>query len=259
MNILIDKLETRLQALHPLMRNSAVGFIVFLVAFPGYLLCNHLLYSTTLGKLNFPLDDKIPFWYQSILVYSWVYFFLFLPVFVIRSYNLFKQVAKAYLFIAFVSILFFIILPIRIDRPAIPGQDDFLWWGIALNFLIDKPSNCFPSMHVSNAIIAGLCVVRFSRRVGIIALVGAFSISLSTLTLKQHYIADVLAGGIIAHIADYLFIRPFARKNRNTDKNLLVMPEIMSVFVLLIYTAFVGVMFLVFKLGIKIPLDKITY
>jgi membrane-associated phospholipid phosphatase len=259
MNIFFDRAENFLQKYPPLVRNSIIGFIVFLVAFPAYLLCNHLLYSENLGKLDTPADSWFPFIYQSILVYSWVYFFLFLPVFVVRSYELFIQVAKAYLLIAAISIFLFIVFPIRIDRPRIPHQDEFLWWGISLNFLIDKPSNCFPSMHVSNAIIAGLSVVRFSPRVGVIALIGALMISVSTLTLKQHYIADVLAGGLIAHLADYLFIRPFAKKNRHIAREELVMPEVWSLFVLLIYTGFVGVMYLAFRFGLKIPLDKITY
>jgi membrane-associated phospholipid phosphatase len=87
----------------------------------------------------------------------------------------------------------FVLYPVAYPRLGAHG-----WSMLALVQRLDTPRNCFPSQHVANAVLCALMLRRFDRRAGTWALAWAGVISLSTLTTKQHYAWDVLAGALIA-------------------------------------------------------------
>src|SRR6185436_14225959 len=90
-----------------------------------------------------------------------------------------------------------------IARPAVDSAAfDGLW-------LFDVPENCFPSLHVSLAIIAAAYWPR-ARWIGI---AWAIAIAVSTMTTKQHYFVDV-AGGIAM---GFLTTLPLLRDRRATS------------------------------------------
>jgi membrane-associated phospholipid phosphatase len=63
---------------------------------------------------------------------------------------------------------------------------------------IDAPVNCCPSLHVSSCLLC-LWLLGFERRARALA-VGAVALAsiVSTLTFKQHYAIDILAGALLA-------------------------------------------------------------
>ena len=245
----------------PVVRNSIVGFVVFLLAFPAYMLANYYTSMERAITLNTSIDHIFPFIPETVVIYAWVYVFLFLPVFVIRDFDFFLQVAKAFLFIAAVSVTIFVLFPVKMNRPSGIDQSKFLQWGVALNYLIDRPLNCFPSMHVSNAFMASFAVLHFSKRIGLSALLVALLISISTLTLKQHYLADVFGGLVIAIAADYIFLRKYIAytKEKHLGKKEVLMPPWNALYVVLIYAMFVFSMFLLYAMGVTIPLDRVVF
>jgi membrane-associated phospholipid phosphatase len=65
---------------------------------------------------------------------------------------------------------------------------------------IDPPGNVFPSLHVAHTSMLAFLLLRDRPRLGRLALVMATALALSTLTTKQHFIADVLSGYTLAFL-----------------------------------------------------------
>jgi membrane-associated phospholipid phosphatase len=237
-----------------LWQNTKIGFIVLLVAFPPYVIVNHLFYDRPAVNLAIAADHWLPFNHTWILVYAMVYVFLFLPVFIVRDKFSFYYVAKGYLMVNFISVAIFVIMPARYPRPEILTQSEFLWWGTALNYLLDKPVNCFPSLHVANAFFASMIAYHYRPRVGIIAWFMAALVSVSTLYMKQHFIADIVMGFVLS----FAIYRLYFKRRAYLHGNQKPLPEYLSLGVVVIYLGFVVSMYVLFRAGIQLPLDKIV-
>lgn len=236
-----------------LAQNAKIGLITVLVAFPPYMIVNHFFYDRPAVNLALPVDAVLPFDHRWILVYAWVYVFLFLPIFIVKDGHSFRYVAKAFIIVNFTSVAVFVLMPAKYPRPEILRQDEFLWWGTALNYFLDKPVNCFPSLHVGNAFIASMIAFHYRPRVGLIAWSMAALISVSTLYMKQHFFVDILMGFVVALVVYRFYFRPRAFSPDAAPP----LPEWMSTGVVLIYLGFVASMYTLFKAGVQLPLDKI--
>jgi membrane-associated phospholipid phosphatase len=64
---------------------------------------------------------------------------------------------------------------------------DFYYW-------LDLPYNCFPSLHVSNVFLVSFFMQRFKKGMGWILFPLSTLVAVSVVLVKQHYIADVVAG-----------------------------------------------------------------
>lgn len=158
-------------------------------------------------------DRSIGFHPWWMFAYGGVYTAFLLPVFVVRCDRLFRRVALGFLFVAFVSEVVFAVFPVTTQgfRPDVASLDTtkLVEWGAALNFTCDPPMNCFPSLHVGTIVFAALVTWKADRPVGLFAFVLASLISLSTLLVKQHYVADVLGGVVVAAIGYAVCIRGY--------------------------------------------------
>ena len=72
---------------------------------------------------------------------------------------------------------------------------------------IDPPGNVFPSLHVAHTSSLALFLHHENPRLGRLVIVLAFLLALSTLTTKQHFLADVLAGFALAAFTRTLLLR----------------------------------------------------
>ena len=150
------------------------------------------------------LDDKIPYspWWV------WIYSFLYYPVILyvnatFRSAEEFTRIAASYLLLLVLQAGFFLLLPVRTPlhwRTAHPGRT---LSERVLKFVqrIDAPTNSFPSMHTS---VAMLTALHLRAELGAAAFAFPVLIGASCLLTKQHYLADVPAGaglGWLAHTA----------------------------------------------------------
>ena len=68
----------------------------------------------------------------------------------------------------------------------------------------DNPYNDFPSLHTSLSTIIAIAWWRTDRRLGIVAGAWTALIVASTVFVKQHYVADVAAGLLLAWGASWL-------------------------------------------------------
>jgi membrane-associated phospholipid phosphatase len=200
---------------------GAVAFVVWRTALASALVCLVPLYfgigAQTLGRpLHTPeiaLDRAISVEPGWMLVYGSLYVFVLLPLLVVRQEQLLRRAMQAYVTVLSLAYIGFVMYP-----TAAPRSDDvlghgFAAWCLRLQYSLDQPYNCFPSLHVAHSFVSALTCYRVHRGVGIVAVVWASLVGVSTLYTKQHYAVDVIAGALIAHAAYVVFVRSYPRES----------------------------------------------
>lgn len=159
------------------------------------------------------LDSAFPVEPAWMLVYGSLYaFIVLLPLFVVRDRELFRRTMQGYLAVILVSYVGFLLYPTVGPRPAAVPAGGFWPWTLQIAYSLDTPYNCFPSLHVAYSFVSALACYRVHRGIGVVAVLWASLIGVSTLFTKQHYIADVVAGVVAASVAYALFLRSYPRE-----------------------------------------------
>jgi membrane-associated phospholipid phosphatase len=196
-----------------------VGFVLGLASV-GYFAIGHVSHGTT-RTLRTPLDDAIPFVPACMWLYAWVYTAMFYPAFVVRCPFLFRRGVAAYLVVLAVSMASWVVLPVTSAplRADLSGLDLgwFHNWGMRLNYTLDPPFNCFPSLHMSIAVLAALIAGRARRTWGLVAIPPALGIAVAILTVKQHWVADGVAGALLGWATWWWVVRPARTDGRSED------------------------------------------
>ncbi len=165
-----------------------------------------------------PFDKIIPVVKIFVIPYIsldlYVYFSLIL--FLLFRTEYFHSAALSMITIFIISYLFYYFFQSYVDRPSIEGND-FLSGLIKGVYSTDNPYNDFPSLHTSISTVMAIHWWKLEKRIGIPAALWTALIVLSTLFIKQHYVADAAAGLLLAFSAVYVFGRVFHRKNETTD------------------------------------------
>ena len=77
---------------------------------------------------------------------------------------------------------------------------------------VDPPGNVFPSLHVAHTSALAVILRHDRPRLGAVAMVMAALLAVSTLTTKQHFLADVLAGILIEEAVSAVVLWPWWRR-----------------------------------------------
>ena len=180
----------------------------FRIAFTITLASNQIPFQLarilTRGKyhhhLSLPFDAAVPFLPWTFIVYFCgcfiFWFFLYHRVAMLPRQKA-DRFFSANLLGKGICFLFFVLFPTEMARPELNGSG---FWDMCMRFLytVDEPNNLFPSLH---CFIAWFCWagIRGNREVSawwrFSALLMAFAVCVSTLTTRQHVLADV-AGGV---------------------------------------------------------------
>jgi hypothetical protein len=196
------------------------------LAFAGLLLifwaCGYYAIALTTDpqaarSLGTAFDAAIPFLPVTVYLYSWVYTAMLYPLFTVRCIRLFRRVALAYSLVIAISFVVFRLFPVTSlgfrPEPGLLQDHSFYEWGVRLNFLLDPPFNLFPSLHLSIATLVALTAWKVRPAYGAIALFMVSGIAVAVLTLKQHFLADGVAG-IALGVASYgVLVRPYRLGN----------------------------------------------
>jgi membrane-associated phospholipid phosphatase len=151
-------------------------------------------------------DDLIPFIPSLLPVYVlYIPFFWWTGVRSENSETLNRFVYATYLQLIVCSLIW-LMFPVRMPRELFYTTDSYNWADTFWRWF-DEPNNCFPSLHAAN----GLLFIQFNWRRSFrgVATVVAIAIIASTVFVKQHYVVDVLAGGLV-----YLLTAKFLRAVR---------------------------------------------
>ena len=156
-------------------------------------------------QFRLPIDDFIPYRPRWV----WIYSFLYYPVIVAINWTVtsprhFLYVAISYMVLLGFQMMFFTLLPVatpaewRTYNTGRGRSERFL----AFVQKFDAPSNSFPSMHTS---VAMLTAWHLFPVVGLWAFVFPVMIALSCLFTKQHYVVDLPAGAALGCLAFKMF------------------------------------------------------
>ena len=165
------------------------------------------------------IDRATPFVPELIFVYGMLYPVAALPLVMPMERLLFRRVAAAYMSILAASYVLFFVWPVHMTmRPGTVDEESFAGWTIDLVYWADRSSNCFPSLHVSTALLAALCALKVHRSVGLVAVLLSVAISASTMFVKQHWFVDVAGGAVLAVASWWVLVRPFPASSTSSGE-----------------------------------------
>ena len=153
-------------------------------------------------------DKAIPFMPEHVWIYhSMLPAILLTMILLVKTKRTFFSTFWACMITAFILNVSYVFFPSFYPRPEfdVTTVSEAL---VYLTYQIDSPNNTFPSGHVAFAWIMffGVFHSEIARKIqGLrpLYLLWAIGISLSTLTLKQHYIIDVFSGVVLASASFY--------------------------------------------------------
>ncbi len=188
-------------------RNSflfMLGYFTF-----GYLALNWLSQQrTSFFDLSFAFEHDIPFVPEFIFGYILVYFSILLSYLVLKEWQDWRRATISFLLCTSVAYLLFLILPVRMTmRPELVGAAGISNAVSRLYYVIDLPYNCFPSLHVTYPTLATLLAWRHHRIARWVFMTMAIVVAASVVLVKQHYVADVVAGFLNAGICFWVTVR----------------------------------------------------
>ncbi|CCJ33033.1 MULTISPECIES: phosphatase PAP2 family protein [Caloramator] len=183
--------------------------LLFLLSIGGltkiYVILNN--YRGKVYHLKTALDTIIPF--NKYFVVPYLYWYIYMAVVfvyfaVTDGKKYFKLLSGIIIGMALCFVIYYF-FPTTVPRPLLKGDDIFIK---AVNFIYkrDNPYNCFPSIHVLDSFLAAVYINReenISYKLKITSSVISFSIILSTLFIKQHYVYDALSAMVLAYIMYY--------------------------------------------------------
>lgn len=188
--------------------NAAISVALAAAVYFTNLIYDALNHGPAVLNLRTPLDAALPVVPPFVIPYvslnPLVYFTL--VVFLLFRTKIFHSACLAMISAWFVSYLFYFFLQSEVIRPALLGTDLFtrMIQGV---YAGDNPFNDFPSLHTSISTILALHWFRFDRGAGTVAAIWAALIVASTVLIKQHYVADVIGGLLLAYGAAWLWMR----------------------------------------------------
>lgn len=174
----------------------------------AYLVVNRLSALLRSRSLLTPADTAIPLRPRSL----WLYL-SFVPycLMIVFDFGTFRRMFRVFFCIflnSLVAYRSFLKWPSTYPRPLIPATEDApldrAWQSLCA---VDRPSNTFPSIHVSHAFLLALMMAPHVPKERTDAyLLWANGIALSTLLTKQHYVVDITGGILTAEaIATHVY------------------------------------------------------
>lgn len=238
----------------PLVERALLLAVLLTYAMGGYYLIGLATDPARGASLRTPLDDAIPFSPLWMYVYAWVYTSMALPIFVIRCPRLFRRVAVAYVACLTLSMIVWALFPVSAHtlRPDVSGLpiDSFHHWGIRFNYSLDPPTNLFPSLHLSIAVLSGLAAWKARPAYGWIALSLAALIGYAICAVKQHYALDGLAGAALAAGLYWRLVHPYRPPAEEPEPGL-AYPWWSFGMYLAFHASVYGGLFMAYKLGVR--------
>ncbi len=186
-----------------------------------------------LSFLSGGLDNVIPFMPQWVIFYEYLFYptvILTMLFFGFIAYKRGYPLGWSLIFINAIAILVYIAFPVstywwRHDYLAQPLTGNFWATQVYNIWENDTPFNCFPSLHAAVSTACFYAWFQYSKAkpltitklVAAATLVIAVGVVLSTLFVKQHYIADEIAGVALALAVSYVVFRYFQKAKSNIN------------------------------------------
>lgn len=189
------------------MRILSLDYVVIIVmaivlivgAYQFYFWCQRQFIRPRKGLYTF-VDSWFGYYPSWIWIYSGLYYpFIIFTTLTIRDMRHFSYTAFSYFILLGIQMIFFLIFPVQTPLKWRKVVSDNYISERFLRFVLkfDKDSNCFPSMHVSVAMLTALHIANnqplFSPWVFSFPII----IALSSLYTKRHYFLDIIPGALL--------------------------------------------------------------
>lgn len=174
-----------------------VGVLLYAATAVLYMTSNHWHIFTPHFLPLSSLDASVPFIPQTVWIYVSQYIYFVVIYCSEKNIVTLNRFVYAFASVVLGCVLVFWLWPTAIARQSFPLPHDLdRATRLVLTGLrrADSPTNCFPSFHVASVFLSCFIVSGERRGRFWFFLVWATVISVSTLTVKQHYFVDVLAG-----------------------------------------------------------------
>lgn len=183
-------------------RGAAATLVLGVIAIGTSLFYDALNHGPNVLFLRSPIDDLIPVIGPFVVPYVSLRPFIYASalLFLLFRARIYRSAALSMTITLLVSYGFYALLQTFIARPVLTGGDVFSRM-IRDVYAGDQPYNDFPSLHASLSTIFAIHWWRVDRRIGIAVAVWVTLIVLSTVFVKQHYVADMVAGVLLAFAA----------------------------------------------------------
>lgn len=147
------------------------------------------------------MDRGIPFVPETVWIYLPGYWACFLvPVLVIRDARQFRAALVGLAMLTVIATPFFVLFPIAAPRAPVPTDGSLTAEVVRWLYTHDPAGNTFPSLHVANATYCAVITTAASRRWGAVVWGLALGVTVSVLTLKQHWVVDIPAAWGLAGV-----------------------------------------------------------
>lgn len=146
------------------------------------------------------LDNYIPLWPIWVVPYLFV-LMVWIGFSLLAAWKMDERLFRAYVIVSLATILpsmlFFVLCPTYVERPAVNGVD---WASSLLRFLYanDRANNAFPSGRMYFAVLLAYFVTRWKPRLLWFAVLMVILVVCSTLFTGQHYVLDLVGGALFA-------------------------------------------------------------
>lgn len=188
-------------------------YIIFLAGESLYILTNQFVIFEAINLLLTPIDNAIPFWPWTIMVYALIFLLIAITPFLINTERLFKRALFCAVGVILSQMFFFVIFPTSYhDRPDISELNPFWQTIYASLYKLDSSFNCYPSFHVSLCALIPLLLYNERPRLCLVFSVLCPLIAISTLTTKQHFVIDVVGGAGLGLVVYLLCLKKYPLK-----------------------------------------------
>lgn len=164
------------------------------------------------------LDRAIPFIPLTLWIYLSAYLLVFAAFFLCRRPGSSARFVLAFFTVVGMATLVHWVWPTVYPRALYPVPEEaspVMHWMVVRFRELDSPASCLPSLHVAAAFLSAFAVLGEGDRRAPALLAWAALIWGSTLTTKQHYVVDGVAGLLLAVAVWALFYaRPSASRSR---------------------------------------------
>jgi len=194
-------------------RGAAFTIAIGVVAIVTSLFYDSLNHGPYRLFLRTPIDDLIPVVGPFAVPYVSLRPFIYVSalLFLLFRTRIYRSAALSMTVTLLISYGFYALLQSYIERPVLTGDDLFSRM-IRDVYAGDQPYNDFPSLHASLSTIFAIHWWRVDRRIGMPVAMWAVLIVVSTVFVKQHYIADMVAGVLLAFVVSRVSLRLMAER-----------------------------------------------
>lgn len=188
----------------------AVGWVVIALGAAMYLGVNHYpLFEPRQLEFSW-IDRAVPFLPNTVWLYMGEYLLFVVTYVASRDLTNLNRYLYAFLSMQTLACLIFLFWPTVYPRELFPLPADLnaiTHYAFTSLRTTDAPTNCCPSLHVSSVYLASFIFIDERRKLFPGFFAWATVVAVSTLTTKQHYFIDVVAGLAMALVVYWVFFR----------------------------------------------------